>query len=775
MKIVTKINLGFILTFIFVLLIIGIVAENYSSNLAKRNAESFIVSSGKSKAEHIRTFVKDQEVTSVILSAASIYRDILKESTSSKQYEIIKEKINKRLARTLESDPQIQETFILNADGKVIASSDISREGVDMKNSEYFVRAQDSVYFKDIYMSSSTNKLNYTISSPIKDDAGKTLGVSVLRYIPESFFSIVKSENGFGDSEENFLINKDKILITPSHFFGEEYVLNKKIETKNADDCFNTQEIDYITKNGYRDSATDYRQHIVVAKDYRGVNVLATHHYIPETGWCLITKVDQSDVFAFVTTLRWTFFLVFIFASIMFLFIGLMISKKITNPLQILKREAKNIENGNFDDTTNIETGDEIEDLSNAIKAMSSQIRQSKSDIHLKVKELEEQKIAILNILEDVESEKDKSEELSNDLEKFKLAVDNASDQIVITDPEGIVVYANKSLEKITGYTVEEALNKKAGKLWSNPMPTEYYKKMWETIKTKKEVFTSEISNKRKNGDSYIATLSVSPVLDDNNDIRFFVAIEHDITKEKEIDKEKTEFVSLASHQLKTPVGAIRWNLEMLLDGDYGEISDKQKEVLNDSYIMNMRMNELINALLNVSRIESGTFIVEPTPTNFILICEEVIKEMEVRIKDKGHKLTKSFSNSLPIVLADAKLLRIIFQNFISNAIKYTPSSGEITVLIKSDDKEITLSVENNGDPIPEDDQSKIFSKMFRASNAQEQDADGNGLGLYIVKQIIDNAGGKLWFTSKKGENTVFACSFPLSGMTPKSGTKELS
>lgn len=270
-------------------------------------------------------------------------------------------------------------------------------------------------------------------------------------------------------------------------------------------------------------------------------------------------------------------------------------------------------------------------------------------------------------------------------------------------------------------------------------------------------------------------SLTISPIYSDSNTIVGASVVARDITKEKIIDKEKTEFVSLASHQLKTPIGSIQWNMEMILAGDYGPISDKQKDVLQETYVMSTRMNDLVNALLNISRIEMGVFIIEPTPTDFAKLCDEVLVEMEPRRAKKGHELTKDFQENLPQVSADLKLLRIVFQNFVSNAIKYTPDNGKIKVSLKNDDRNITFSVANNGEPIPEADQAKIFTKMFRASNAQEQDPDGNGLGLYVVKQIVENAGGKIWFTSKPGENTVFACSFPLSGMTAKTGTKQLA
>jgi signal transduction histidine kinase len=213
----------------------------------------------------------------------------------------------------------------------------------------------------------------------------------------------------------------------------------------------------------------------------------------------------------------------------------------------------------------------------------------------------------------------------------------------------------------------------------------------------------------------------------------------------------------------------------MLLGGDYGEISDKQREVLSELEVLASRMNELVNALLNVSRIEMGTFIIEPTPTDFAALCREVINEMRPSIETKRHTVEENLQQGLPKIPADVKLLRVIYQNFLSNAIKYTQDEGRIKVTLKKEGGDIIFSVANNGEPIPKDAQPKIFEKMYRAKNAQKQDADGNGLGLYLIKQIIGNAGGKIWFTSVKGEDTVFSVSFPLTGMVPKHGEKRLT
>ena len=150
-------------------------------------------------------------------------------------------------------------------------------------------------------------------------------------------------------------------------------------------------------------------------------------------------------------------------------------------------------------------------------------------------------------------------------------------------------------------------MGRKAGVLWKGPTPPEFYQKLWDTITRKKTTFTGELQNQRKNGELYWAKLSISPVLDARETILFFVGIERDITREKQIDQTKTEFVSLASHQLRTPLSAIRWFTEILTT-DAATLTPAQRDAIAEIDAANHRMITLVGALLNVSRLELGTF-----------------------------------------------------------------------------------------------------------------------------------------------------------------------
>jgi len=381
--------------------------------------------------------------------------------------------------------------------------------------------------------------------------------------------------------------------------------------------------------------------------------------------------------------------------------------------------------------------------------------------------------IGTIEVFRDITRER-KNEQ---DLQKFHLAVDGASDHIVITNFDGIIVYMNSAAEKITGFSKTEALGKKAGskELWGGMMDSGFYKIFWKTIKVGKKVFIGIIKNKRKNGEIYDAAVNVSPILDKHGNVQFFVGIERDVSKELAIDRAKTEFVSLASHQLRTPLSAINWYTEMLLAGDAGKLTKEQKSFLDEIYHSNQRMVSLVNSLLNVSRLELGTFMVEPEKTDIPEIVDSIIGELRPLIAKKKQAFTKKYDKTLPIMMLDKKLIRMVIQNLLTNALKYTPEKGKISLTIGKDAKKLTITVSDTGMGIPESQQSEIFKKLFRADNVREADTEGTGLGLYIVKAIVTHAGGKVWFTSVENKGTTFYVQIPLSGMTRKTGTKTLA
>ena len=367
---------------------------------------------------------------------------------------------------------------------------------------------------------------------------------------------------------------------------------------------------------------------------------------------------------------------------------------------------------------------------------------------------------------------KDGFKDSVKDLQKFKLAVDNAYDHIIMTDTEGIVLYANKAAEKITGFSKAEIIGTKAGALWGGLMDKSFYKKLWRTIKINKKSFSGEIRNRRKNGEEYIALSSIAPVLDKNENVEFFVGIERDITREKMAEKAKNEFVSIASHQLRTPVTSIQWLIELILKKE--KLSKKGREYLKDAYIATSRLSGLVDTLLNLSRIESGSVSLVSEPIELVKFIRRMVKETEMMGAKKKIKFTfKDYPKELNIK-SDFYALSNIFQTILTNTVEYTPDKGRVSIVLEKRKNTFFCSISDTGIGIPKEDQARIFGQFVRGGNAHLQKSAGVGIGLYVAKQATELLGGKIWFESIEGKGTTFYIELPLKSRSVK-GEKQLT
>jgi len=236
--------------------------------------------------------------------------------------------------------------------------------------------------------------------------------------------------------------------------------------------------------------------------------------------------------------------------------------------------------------------------------------------------------------------------------------------------------------------------------------------------------------------------------------------METNLAKTKELDQAKTEFVGLASHQLRTPLTSISWYTEILLKKDFGDLNAKQMDYLGEIYAGNQRMIDLVDDLLNTSRIDMGTLNVKPEIINLVETMENILNEFSSQISQKNISVEKKISRNLSLVKIDPEHLGIVFQNILSNAVKYTPPKGKISIEIRKKNSHILVKIADNGWGIPESQQKKIFTKLFRADNVRKKDMEGTGLGLYIARAIVKKSGGKIWFESKENKGTTFYITF---------------
>jgi PAS domain S-box-containing protein len=274
-----------------------------------------------------------------------------------------------------------------------------------------------------------------------------------------------------------------------------------------------------------------------------------------------------------------------------------------------------------------------------------------------------------------------------------------------------------------------------------------------------------------KSGKQIPVAVNVSPIISQKRPIGA-IEVFRDISMEQEVDRMKSEFISLASHQLRTPLSAIKTYTHMLSDGYMGELNDSQKQSLKTIISASNRMNELISTLLNITRIESGTIAVNTKSLKLDEVINEIMPELILMADAKTINLhVDTVGKESTQIKTDSLIVKEVITNLISNAIKYTPDEGEVKVVIKPQRSNITVEVSDSGWGIPVHAHDKVFSKFFRGSNIIKRETSGTGLGLYLVKGLVDTLKGTIWFDSEEGNGTSFYVTLPKS-MKEKPATK---
>ena len=242
--------------------------------------------------------------------------------------------------------------------------------------------------------------------------------------------------------------------------------------------------------------------------------------------------------------------------------------------------------------------------------------------------------------------------------------------------------------------------------------------------------------------------------------------------KLKTMDQTKDEFISMASHQLRTPLTSVKGYLSMVLEGDAGEINATQKKLLDQAFVSSQRMVYLIADLLNVSRLRTGKFIIDAHPSNLADVVEAEVNQLIEQAKVKNIELVYDKPSDFPTLMIDDTKIRQVIMNFIDNALFYTPNGGKINVQLKTDKNHIYFMVKDNGLGVPKEEQGHLFTKFYRAKNARNVRPDGTGLGLFMAKKVITAQGGNILFESVENKGSTFGFSFSkkqLAMTTPES------
>ncbi len=368
-------------------------------------------------------------------------------------------------------------------------------------------------------------------------------------------------------------------------------------------------------------------------------------------------------------------------------------------------------------------------------------------------------------LLSDDASQK-KPEEI---LRQIQLIVDNSYDAIIGETLEGVITSWNGGAERMFGYSAAEVV----GQSISFLLPPEIKDEMpvlLNKIKNKEVIVDYDSVRLCKDGSRIDVALSGSPIKTVDGTVIGVSIVERDITERKKFERHikdlnevRSKFIEIISHQLRTPLTAVNWNLETFLKGSFGKVEDTQRKFLQATYISSIEITHRINILLTAIDVEEGRVRYITEEVDFDNLCSGVVKEVLKKAELKNLALTYLPSaNKFPAVSGDGEKIRMVLTILMENAIAYTKDLGKITVNIKLEERVVRFEVVDSGVGIPQTEQNRIFTRFFRASNASIMQPDAFGLGLFIAKNFIEQHRGKIGFKSQEGKGSVFWFELPL-------------
>ncbi len=339
-------------------------------------------------------------------------------------------------------------------------------------------------------------------------------------------------------------------------------------------------------------------------------------------------------------------------------------------------------------------------------------------------------------------------------------------DAVFAVDAQGRLTYMNSNAETLFGCTFLSVTGRRFYSIWDleekggrRLSPEEY--PSFVSLKTRKRVSTSQFILVRKDGKKIPVTITASPV-DIADSMAGIITVIKDITYEAGIDRAKDEFISLASHQLRTPLSIIKWYTESLLEGNQRLADTKQRMYIEAVANNNERLIDIVNSLLHISRIEQGKLTVVPQQVDVQELASQALKNAQLHMSKKHLTFHGDFARAHSLWI-DPKILDLVLQNLIMNAVMYTPMNGKFGVSTYKQADKFILEVWDTGIGIPQDARAHVFEKFYRAQNAKNMEPNGTGLGLHIVKTFLSVLHGTIRFESKEGEGTKFIVEIPFA------------
>jgi PAS domain S-box-containing protein len=382
-------------------------------------------------------------------------------------------------------------------------------------------------------------------------------------------------------------------------------------------------------------------------------------------------------------------------------------------------------------------------------------------------------------------------------LKKLSRAIEQSPATVVITDMRGRIQYVNPVFSTLTGYAPEEVVGKTPRIVKSGFHSKSFYQELWETIRSGRQ-WNGKICNRKKNGEIYWEQTSISPVRNEHGEITHFVAVKEDITKLLEYEEElkrakessenanraKSDFLASMSHELRTPLNAIIGFSEVIKEQYFGPLTEKQEEYVTDILNSGKHLLDLINDILDLSKIEAGKMVLELSPVPIAALVRSGLTMVREKAAKHGISLDLEIEPALEEIQipADERKLKQVLFNLLSNAVKFTPDGGAVRLAVRRRNGGdaangavadlLEISVSDTGIGVAPADQEKIFEPFYQVSQGQTNKPPGTGLGLPVSRELIELHGGILRVQSRgKNQGSTFLLTIPIEGAEIKKKT----
>ena len=356
-------------------------------------------------------------------------------------------------------------------------------------------------------------------------------------------------------------------------------------------------------------------------------------------------------------------------------------------------------------------------------------------------------------IFDDITERKQAEQELR----LLSTALGSTVNGVVITDRQGEIIWVNPAFTRLTGYSRTEVLGQNPRLLNSGRQPIEFYQAMWKTILSG-EPWRGQLVNRRKDGTFYTEEMTITPVRAGGGDITHFVAIKEDISERKHAEELREDILRTVSHDLRAPLAIIQGHTQLLGDALCAQpYTDTECESIKAIMRSVQRMNVMIQDLVDAARFEGGQLHLKPQQVSLDAFLHDLLRRAGAILERE--RIHVEFPEDLPFVLADYDRLERILVNLLTNALKYSDPGTPVRVEAQARDREIVVSVTDQGQGIPPDDQPQLFQRFYRAKATGK--AEGLGLGLFITRMLVEAHGGCIWVESEVGKGSAFHFSLP--------------